>query len=246
MSANPSSSPSDGSGPVMQLLASGLQLWLRQQCEAIESLEIRLEGSAMALLRGHLAGVQVLARRATYQGLQIELVELVSEPIQVQMGQVLRGRGLQLDHPFRIRGQVSFTAEGLTRSLARPQWRELGDAIAEALLGITPLTELRVQANRLVLAAQAVADRGLVERAMAVRAVNGTVEIRSLDAPPGASDPAAPGGCDSAAPGFSDPATPASAEGVLHRLPMDPNITITEASIEAGMLQLHGEARVSP
>ena len=26
------------SGPLMQLLASGLQLWVRQQCDAIESL----------------------------------------------------------------------------------------------------------------------------------------------------------------------------------------------------------------
>jgi hypothetical protein len=42
------------SGPVMQLLASGLQLWVRQQCDAIESLEIQLEGSALGLLRGKL------------------------------------------------------------------------------------------------------------------------------------------------------------------------------------------------
>ena len=192
MNATPSSAPEGGGGPVMQLLASGLQLWLRQQCEAIESLEIRLEGSAAGLLRGRLAGVQVLARRATYLGLEIELVELRSQPIQVQMGQVLRGRGLQLEQPFGIRGQVSFTAEGLTRSLARPQWRELGDAIAEALLGITPLTELRVQANRLVLAARAVADRALVERATEVRAVNGTVEIRGLDAAPDPPPPPPP------------------------------------------------------
>lgn len=211
-----------GSGPVMQLLASGLQLWVRQQCEAIESLEIRLEGSALALLRGRLAGVQVMARRATYQGLQIELVDLRSEPIHVQMGQVLRGRGLQLDHPFLIRGQVSFTAEGLTRSLAKPQWRGLGDAIGEALLGITPLTELRVQANRLVLAAQGVTERGLVELSAEVRAVDGTVEIRGVDA-----------GTD-----------PNDAAG--YRLPMDTNITIEQASIEAGMLQLLGQARVSP
>ena len=225
MSSSPSSPPdaSEGngaSGPVMQLLASGLQLWLRQQCEAIESLEIRLEGSALALLRGRLAGVQVMARRATYQGLQIELVDLCSEPIQVQMGQVLRGRGLQLDHPFRIRGQVSFSATGLTRSLARPEWRGLGDAIGEALLGITPLTELRVRANRLVLAAQGVADRHLIELATELRAVDGTVEIRGVDT--------------------------GSEEAAVHRLPMDPNITIEQALVEAGMLQLLGEARVSP
>ncbi len=221
MSSSPSSTP-ESSGPVMQLLASGLQLWVRQQCDAIESLEIRLEGSAMALLRGRLAGVQVMARRVTYQGLQIEQVELRSEPIQVQMGQVLRGRGLQLDHPFRIRGQVGFTADGLTRSLARPEWRSLGDAIGESLLGITPLTELRVQANRLVLAAQGVAERGLIELAAEVQAVDGTVEIRGADA------------CAEGSP------------RAVHRLPMDPNITIEQAAIEGGMLQLLGEAHVSP
>lgn len=221
MSPSPSSTPeSSTSGPVMQLLASGLQLWVRQQCEAIESLEIRLEGSAMALLRGRLAGVQLMARRVTYQGLEIELVELHSDAIQVQMAGVLRGRGLQLDHPFRIRGQVSFSADGLTRSLARPQWRGLGDAIGEALLGITPLTGLRVQANRLVLAAQGVAERSLIELATEVRAVDGTVEIRGVDT--------------------------GSEEAAVHRLPMDPNITIEQTLVEAGMLQLLGEARVSP
>ncbi|MEX0588989.1 MAG: DUF2993 domain-containing protein, partial [Cyanobium sp.] len=50
-------------GPLMQLLASGLQLWIRQQCQTIGSLDIQLEGSALQLLRGRLAGVQLMARR---------------------------------------------------------------------------------------------------------------------------------------------------------------------------------------
>jgi len=217
---DPGDQKSPARAPVMQLLASGLQLWVRQQCDAVGSLEIRLEGSAMALLRGRLAGVQVLARRVTYQSLEIELVELHSEAIQVQMGQVLRGRGLRLDHPFRIQGMVGFTADGLTRSLGRPQWRSLGDAIGEALLGIMPLTELRVESNRLVLAARGVAEHGPIELATEVRAVAGTVEIRGVDS----------GGDQTA----------------VHTLPMDPNITISQACVEAGMVRLLGEAWVAP
>jgi len=205
-----------GSGPVLQLLASGLQIWLRQQCEGIESLEIRLEGSALSLLRGRLAGVQVMARRATYAGLEIEQVNLRSEPIQVQMGQVLRGKGLQLDHPFQIHGQVSFTGDGLSRSLARPRWQGLGDALGEALLGIAPLTELRVQASRLVISAQGVAQRAAIELETELRAAEGSVEIRSVDG------------------------------SASLRLPMDANISIHQAGIEAGMVRLAGEARVSP
>lgn len=213
---NPDTSETPGSGPVLQLLASGLQLWLRQQCEGIESLEIRLEGSAMALLRGRLAGVQVMARRATYAGLEIEQVNLRSEPIQVQMGQVLRGKGLRLDQPFQIHGQVSFTGEGLSRSLARPRWQGLGDALGEALLGIAPLTELWIQAGRLVIAAQGVAQRAPIQLETELRAAAGSVEIRSVDG------------------------------AACLRLPMDANISIHQAGIEAGMVRLAGEARVCP
>ena len=67
----------------MQLLASGLQLWVRQQCDAIESLEIQLEGSALGLLRVKLAGVSLMARRVSYQQLELELVQLTSSPIEV-------------------------------------------------------------------------------------------------------------------------------------------------------------------
>ena len=31
--------------PVLQLLASGLQFWIRQQCESVEQLELQLHGS---------------------------------------------------------------------------------------------------------------------------------------------------------------------------------------------------------
>ena len=42
------------SGPMLSLLARGLELWLHQQCDAIEDLEIAMEGSAAELLRGRL------------------------------------------------------------------------------------------------------------------------------------------------------------------------------------------------
>ena len=83
-------------GPVMQLLASGLQIWVRQQCQSIGSLDIQLQGTGLQLLRGRLAGVQLLARRVIYKDLHFELVELNSGPIQVHSGNLLKGQPLQL------------------------------------------------------------------------------------------------------------------------------------------------------
>lgn len=202
-------------GPVMQLLASGLQLWVRQQCQSIGSLDIQLEGSALQLLRGRLAGVQLLARRVVYRELHIELVELRSGPIQVHIGNLLKGQPVQLERAFQIQGQVSFTPDGLTRSLSAPPWRALGDSLGEALLGIVPLVELRMGRDRLIFAAQGLGSRELIELETTIAAVEGTVEIRSGDG------------------------------SLRSRLPMDPGITISDARLEAGMVQLIGEARVS-
>ncbi len=199
----------------MQLLASGLQLWLRQQCDAIESLEIQLEGSALGLLRGKVAGVSLMARRVSYQQLELELVQLTSSPIEVSIGKLLQGQPLQLQHPFTIRGQVGLTAEGLNQSISRPQWRGLADHLGEMLLGISPVVELRISQDKLVFAAKAAGEVGLVELETHLDATDGAVVINAIQGK------------------------------LQVQLPMDPGITIERANLEGGMVQLYGTAKVS-
>jgi hypothetical protein len=199
----------------MQLVASGLQLWVRQQCDAIESLEIQLEGSALGLLRGKLAGVSLMARRVSYQQLELELVQLTSSPLEVNIGKLLKGQPLQLQHPFTIRGQVGFTAEGLNQSISRPQWRGLADHLGEMLLGISPVVELRISQDKLIFAAKAAGEVGLVELETHLDATDGAVVINAIQGK------------------------------LQVELPMDPGITIERANLEGGMVQLYGTAKVS-
>lgn len=202
--------------PVLQLLGAGLQLWVRQQCESVESLEIQLQGSALQLLRGRLEGVRLLARGVSYRHLRLELVELSSAALQVQMGNLWRGQPLQLQQSFRISGLVSLTPEGLSQSLAQPQWRPLADQLAEELLGIAPLVGLGIRGDHLVFTAQAVGEHRPVELETTLRANEGSVLI------------AAAGGA------------------VSCLLPMDPAVVVERACLEAGMVVLEGSATVRP
>ena len=204
---------------MLALLARGLELWLRQQCEAIEDLEIRLEGSAAELLRGRLAGVRLTARRVVFQRLEIEQVSLRSEAIRVRMGALLRTRVVHLEQAFRVHGEVVFSAEGLGRSFGLAPWSALGDGLAQELLGLTPLGGIRIDDDRLILSAVAGSDHPgesqAIELATAVTAVDGTVELRAEPGPR------------------------------RTRLPMDPNIRIERAELGGGRLELSGEALVS-
>jgi hypothetical protein len=70
------------------------------------------------------------------------------------VGNLLRGRAVQLDHPFSIEGTVAFSAGGLGRSLCTPHWRPLGDQLVDGLLGLTPLQSVSIERDRLVLQSQ--------------------------------------------------------------------------------------------
>lgn len=203
-------------GPALQLLAAALRLWIRQECEALEGLDLQLQGSALQLLRGHLDGVRLEARGVRYQGLELEQVSLTSAPIEVQLGNLLRGQPLQLDHPFAIQGLVSFTPEGLRHSLSQDAWRPLGDSLAETLLGLTPLLHLGIREERLVLAAQPMGAASPVEVEALLSAEQGSIALRT-----------------------DDPRV-----GMV--LPMDPAIRISRAAVEQGLVVLEGEALVTP
>ena len=208
--------PPPPAGPLLGLLSRGLELWLRQQCEAIERLDIQLQGSAAQLVLGRLEGVRLLARRVVFRKLRFDRVELASGVIRVRMGALLRGQSLKLEHPFQVRGSVAFSGPDLGVSLATPSWRSLGDGLAEEILGLSPLAGLRIEEGRLVLIAHGSGSGRPLEVATSVRAVEGNLEVRSLDG------------------------------GALARLPMDPAIRIEQAQIGGGLLQLLGEAQVSP
>jgi hypothetical protein len=158
------------SGPLLGLLARALEVWLRQQCDAIRDLEIALEGSMAQMLRGHLQGVRLQAREVVFQDLRLEQVELRSDPIHFTAAGLWRGRSLKLDHPFHVRGCVQLTGEGLSRSLLTDAWRDLGDHLSSQLLGVTPLEGVSLEDDRLVWRARAPEGQAMVETTMQLSA----------------------------------------------------------------------------
>ena len=76
--------------------------------------------------------------------------------------------------------------------------------------------ELQICRDNLVFAARAIGAPCLIELATTVLAAEGSIEIRSVNG------------------------------NVSSRLPMDPGITISDARLGAGMVQLIGTAQVNP
>ena len=204
------------SDPLLSLISTGLKLWVRSRCDSVGSLELSLQGSSLGLLRGHLQGARLEAREVRFQGLPLQHAVLSSGPIQVDLQLLQPGRMLALQHPFRLEGDVTITGRDLNDALLDEPWRWLGDWLAEQLMGLTPLGGLLIDNDQMELRVPVIAHKDPARRRFRLRAAQGTVAIQPID------------------------------DDNITLLPMDEGIQIEQAELQAGILHLHGRARVTP
>lgn len=203
-------------GPFLALLSKGLELWLRRQCQEVDTLELQLEGAMAQWLQGNLQGVRLRARRVVFQNLSLEQVDLASEPILLKLPGLLRQQPLQLDQPFRVRGSVVFSEEGLSRSLTRPEGQELADLLCQGLQGGGTLQGAQLQEGRLIL--QVLPPEGGQPEALQTHIVLGDAGLQVA------------------------PLQGGSAVAI----PLDEAISIERAEVRDGRLELAGVALVQP
>ena len=204
------------SGPVLQLIASGLKLWIRSRCDSVGDLQLQLHGSGLGLLRGRLEGVSLSARDVLFQGLPLQHADLRSGPIQIDLSLLRPDKVMALQEPFALKGQVTITGRGLNQALLGETWRWLGDWLSEQLMGLTPLGGLVIDNDVLELQAPVVAHKDPARRRFLLEAGQNTVVLRPVE-------------------GYHETA-----------LPMDPTIRIVEAQLQGGMLHLSGDAHDTP
>jgi hypothetical protein len=139
------------SGPALGVISQAIKLWLTSVCTQLQHLDLKLQGSLWRLLQGHLAGATVRARGVVFQDLALEQVELSSEPIDLDVGALLKGQPLQLRQSFAVQGWVQFSESGLTRCLQSPALAEFSTELSDVLLKGQPLQHLEIQADKVLL-----------------------------------------------------------------------------------------------
>ena len=170
------------SGPILQLLANGLSLWIRRQCDEVGDLNLKLNGSALQLLRGKLKGVELEGRLVTFQGLPIHQAEVSSGPLNLNLKPQAPTQILQLQDAFALQGNVTMRGVDLNRALLTDRWRWLGDWLAEQLMGLNTLGSLEIDNDLLILSAPVLNAREIVKKQFRLDAAQGTIRISRVDA----------------------------------------------------------------
>jgi hypothetical protein len=126
-------------GLITKILTPALRLWLQSQLEAVESLEIDIQGQNRQILKGYVPRVALQSRQALYQGLSLGRVLLKGENIRINIGQIVKGKPLQLLEPIRVSGEVQISQADLQASLSSAL---LSNALTELLLALLERLEI--------------------------------------------------------------------------------------------------------
>lgn len=116
-----------------KVLSPAVQLWLRSQVDHVDTLQIKIRGSDRQILGGYIPEILLNTKGVIYQGLHLGKTDVTGENIHINIGQVIKGKSLQLLEPIEIWGEVKLTENDLQASLASSL---LSDAFQELLIAL--------------------------------------------------------------------------------------------------------------
>ncbi len=134
-------------GLIGKVLAPAIRLWLKSQTEHLEELKLSIQAGDRQILAGKIPRIEASVVAAVYQGIHIRDLQLTAQEIQVNLGQVMRGKALKLLAAFPIDLKLSLSEEDLNRSLCTPMIQQ---AVTQFLMGILGSAD-RSSQNRLTI-----------------------------------------------------------------------------------------------
>ncbi|WP_204105066.1 MULTISPECIES: DUF2993 domain-containing protein [Spirulina sp. CCY15215] len=118
-----------------KIISLAFRLWLRSQTDRLEHLEVKISGKNRQILTGYIPKVALAIEGAIYQGLHFTQGCIIGENIRINLGQVIKGKPLQILEPITARGEILLAERDLQTSLNSPL---LATALKDFLFNLVP------------------------------------------------------------------------------------------------------------
>jgi len=105
-----------GSRLISRVLPVAVKFWLQTQLDEIGDLTFDIQATDRQVLSGQIPGLALAAQQAIYQGVRLTDISAQASNIEINIGQVLRGKPLRLKQAFPIEGQVILDGDDLAAS----------------------------------------------------------------------------------------------------------------------------------
>jgi hypothetical protein len=121
-------------GIISSILSPACAAWLRTQVSAVESLDIQISAGDRQILTGTIPHVSIVATATVYRGISLQKINLLAEQIEVNLGQMMRGKPFRLLQPLVVDATAMIGETDLLSSLTAPLLtRAVNDLVGQAI-----------------------------------------------------------------------------------------------------------------
>jgi LmeA-like phospholipid-binding len=121
-------------GIISSFLAPACAAWLRTQVSEVESLDIQISAGDRQILTGAIPAVAIMATKTVYRGISLQSIKLLADRIEINLGQVIRGKPLRLLQPIAVEATATIAEADLLSSLTAPLLANaVNELIAQAI-----------------------------------------------------------------------------------------------------------------
>jgi LmeA-like phospholipid-binding len=121
-------------GIISSILSPACAAWLRTQVSEVASLDIEISAGDRQILAGTIPSVSVVAKATVYRGISLQQIELLAEQIEVNLGQMMRGKPFRLLQPLLVDAAATIAEADFLSSLTAPLLtRAINDLVGQAI-----------------------------------------------------------------------------------------------------------------
>jgi hypothetical protein len=121
-------------GIISSILSPACAAWLRTQVSAVESLDIQISAGDRQILTGTIPHISIVATATVYRGISLQKIKLLAEQIEVNLGQMMRGKPFRLLQPLVVETTATIGEADLLSSLTAPLLaRAVNDLVGQAI-----------------------------------------------------------------------------------------------------------------
>jgi LmeA-like phospholipid-binding len=150
-------------GIISSLLSPACAALLRTQVSEVESLDIQIAAGDRQILSGTIPSVTILATKTVYRGVSLQKIKLLADQIEINLGQVIRGKPLRLLQPITVELAATITEADLLSSLTAPLLANAVNELISQAIGL-PMSDWSLVWQEVKITHEKLTLQGLVQK----------------------------------------------------------------------------------
>ncbi len=136
---------------LVQLIETGLKLWIKSKCSFASQIELKINASILELISGKIKGASLTAKDIEFQKIYISNLSLISDRINIKLSLLKNKDKINIENQFKIKGFIALRGEKLYTTITSTKWNFLRNLIETKLLKSKKLDSIWIKGDKIVI-----------------------------------------------------------------------------------------------